>query len=171
MAKITRGFTPMGDRCRRDDCASPLLVEEMIGEAPKMLNEPYHREIARRMRDDQWAFADKVARLGTVWVCWWDKDARHCVRSENRGWQCRDDLPEDLVVHGLIGGMELLEWLNSHPDWWSIGEWSDARYATPVTITAIGRSALTRRELYDMEPVTGGLVGPGWQSIPTERGA
>lgn len=127
---------------------------------PKKIKSKQQREIARIMRDSQWAFAEKAAKHGTIWVCWWDKDRRH--RTE--------PLPDDLVVHGLISGMELLEWLGSHPDWWKIGEWSDERYAAPVSITEAGRAALAEREKYDMEPVIGGLVEPGWQAVPLPPG-
>ena len=52
------------------------------------------------------------------------------------------------------------------PDWTIIGEWSGERYARPVHITAAGLEALENRRLYDMEPVRGGLVEPGWQAVP-----
>jgi len=112
--------------------------------------------MARHLRDSQWAFADKVARLGTVWVCWWNKNRHHDYNNH----------PDDLEVYGLIDGIELLEWMNSHKDWWIIGEWSDDRYAAPVCLTEKGRIALAERKKYDMEPVTGGLVEPGWQATP-----
>ncbi len=123
---------------------------------PKRLKSRVDRQMARRMRDQQWAFMEKVAKLGTVWVCWWNKDRHHDEKTA----------PPDLVVCGLINGMELIEWLHSHPDWWVIGEWSDERYAAPVQLTEAGRDALAEREKYDMEPVTGGLVEPGWICTP-----
>jgi len=125
---------------------------------PKKLNTKAHREMARVARNHQWEFADRVAKQGTIWLCWWNKNRRHDYHNH----------PDDLVVCGLIDGMELLEWLNSHKDWWIIGEWSDERYAAPVSLTDAGRAALAEREKYDMEPVTGGLVEPGWQAIPAE---
>lgn len=117
----------------------------------KLLTSDNDRAMARRMRDEQWRIADRVLALGTLWVCWWDKGHRH---DEHK--------PEDLAVCGLIDGMELLEWLSSHPDWWIIGEWSAERYAAPVSLTETGRAALLERAKYDLEPVTGGLVQPGW---------
>ncbi len=54
-------------------------------------------------------------------------------------------------------------------DWWVIGDWSDQRYAAPVSLTDAGRAALANREQYDLEPVTGGLVEPGWQATPAPR--
>jgi hypothetical protein len=127
---------------------------------PKWLTSDTQRAMARRMRDHQWEVADRVAKLGTLWVCWWNKNRRH------------DDtkpLPDDLLVCGLIDGNELLEWLNAHKDWWVIGGWSDARYAAPLSLTDVGHAALAEREKYDMEPVTGGMVEPGWQAIPGPR--
>ncbi len=124
---------------------------------PKQLTSESMRQIARRMRDQQWEMADRVAKLGTLWVCWWNKNRHH---------DHTKPLPDDLMVCGLIDGLELLEWLTSHPDWWEIGKWSDERYAAPVSLTDAGRAALAEREKYDLEPVTGGLVEPGWQAIP-----
>lgn len=134
----------------------------MSKEPRRELNDPHHRETARRMRDWQWKFADRVAWQGTVWVCWWNKNGRHDMKSIEL-------LPGDLVVLSLISGMELLEWLGAHKDWWVIGKWSDERYAAPVSLTDAGREALANRHLYDMEPVTGGLVEPGWTTVPAER--
>ena len=80
----------------------------------------------------------------------------------------KTNTPPDVWVCGLIKGMEILHWLEAHPDWTQIGEWSDERYAVPVHITDSGRDALANRERYDMEPVEGGLVEPGWQVIPLD---
>lgn len=129
--------------------------------APRELTDERAREMARQKRDEQWAFADKAACFGTLWFCWWDKNGRH-TRSGKA-------IPDDLVVCGLIDGIELLGWIKSHPDWWIIGEWNDERYAAPVSITSAGRAALAERDRYDMEPVTGGLVEPGWQAVPTAK--
>ena len=107
------------------------------------------------MRDAQWRFAEKVVTYGTVWFCVWNKERRPELADEQR--------------HGLIDGMEMLEWIDSHRDWWIKGEWSDERYAFPIQLTEAGRRALAEREKYDMEPVTGGLVEPGWECIPAER--
>jgi hypothetical protein len=123
---------------------------------PKPLTSARDRHMARRMRDSQWAFMERVASSGTVWVCWWNKDRHHDEKAA----------PPDLLICGLIDGCELLEWLHSHEAWWIIGEWSDERYAAPVSLTDAGRAALANRDPYDMEPVTGGLVEPGWQATP-----
>lgn len=108
------------------------------------------------MRDSQWRFMDRVNQLGTLWWCIWDKNRRH------------ETPADDVHVTGLIDGMELKEWMQSHIDWWEQGDWSDERYACPISLTDAGRKALGERHLYDMEPVTGGMVEPGWQATPAE---
>ena len=119
---------------------------------PKTLTSPADRAMARRVREVQWQFMERVASAGTLWWCNWNK----------RG------LPEgtDECRMGLISGMELAAWMQTHPDWWEIGAWDDARYAMPVALTAAGRDAFASRALYDLEPVTGGLVEPGWSCVP-----
>lgn len=127
----------------------------------KKLNSPHYRAIARRIRDSHWEFAERVAREGLVWVCWWNKDRYHD----------RDNLPKDLEVFCLMTGMELVEWMKKHPTWWKIGKWSDKRYAAPVRLTPAGKRAVRKRKKYDMEPVTGGLVEPGWETTPARAQA
>lgn len=125
--------------------------------SPRQLIDPDSRDRARRIRDGQWQFAERVARHGVVWFCVWDQSRRH-----------PHPTPDDVEACGLIDGLELLEWLESHADWWEIGDWSDERYARPVRLTEAGCAALANRHLYDLEPVTGGLVEPGWQAVPAE---
>lgn len=125
---------------------------------PRRLKSKRDRQMARRMRDQQWGVMERVERIGTLWICWWNKNSHHDER--------RARLPADLHVCGLIDGVELLEWMKSHDDWWEIGEWNDGRYAAPVRLTDAGRAALADRSRYDMEPVTGGLVEPGWIATP-----
>lgn len=137
---------------------------------PKVLKSKADREMARRMMDWNWGFAERVAAAGTLWVCWWNKN-RHHDRSPDAQYSDGSGYRNDLLVCGLIDGMELLDWLNSHPDWWEIGEWSDERYAAPVKITEAGRLALASREKYDMEPLHGGLVEPGYVVTPAPRAA
>jgi hypothetical protein len=136
------------------------MADQEAKQAPVVRDEPNMRAMARRMRDHHWQVADRIAALGTLYICWWNKNCR-----------LKEPYPEDLIVCGLIDGMEIIAWLNSHPDWWVIGEWDDARYAAPVSITDAGRTALAEREKYDMEPVEGGLVEPGWICIPAEKAA
>jgi hypothetical protein len=119
-----------------------------------------HRQQARNMRNAQWAFADLVLQHGTVWFCWWDKDRRHADASTHRA---------NLYVTGLITGVDLLDWMNRHEDWWQIGEWCDSQYAAPVQLTEVGKVAIQNRHLYDMEPVYWGLADPGHCAIPAEQ--
>jgi hypothetical protein len=119
------------------------------------------RRSARRTRDYHWGLMERAERCGTLWICWWDKDRRH------HGKPPRDDLE----VMGLSTGMEFLAWTDQHPDWWEIGQWDDAQYAAPVSLTDSGRKALAERHRYDMEPVHGGMVEPGWVCVPAETAA
>jgi len=121
---------------------------------PKRLTAKFDRDDARRMRNAHWSFMEKIAEFGTVWFCPWDKDRRH-----------RNPAP-DVEVDGLIG-YGILDWMASHPDWFERGEWNDNRYAAPVRLTPAGVTALENWHTYDMEPVNGGLVEPGWIATPT----
>lgn len=121
---------------------------------PKLLTDPQDRDMARRMRDGQWKFMERVAREGTVHVSTWNK-----YRLEEQ--------PNELLL-SLISGMELSEWITKHLDWFVLGPQEKVRYTQPVSLTGAGRVALANRHLYDMEPVTGGLVEPGWQAVPAE---
>ena len=127
--------------------------------APKILDSPKHQARARHIRNRQWETLERIADHNPLWICWWDKDRRH---------KKTDDQPDDLIVHGLITGVELAQWLQSHQDWTVVGDWCEERYAAPVWITDAGRDALANRDRYDMEPVLGGLVEPGWQCTPAE---
>lgn len=133
---------------------------------PRELTAPEDRQMARRVRDYHWSIMEKVNQHGTLWCCWWDK-ARRYMKRDGKGVM-REHAPDDVQVFGLIAAVEFLDWTKRHPEWWAIGEWSDERYAAPVSLTDAGRDALTNRHLYDMEPVTGGMVEPGWQAIPAE---
>lgn len=95
---------------------------------------------------------ERAAEHNPLWFCVWNK-----ARQPELADEWRD---------GLITGMELQDWMARHRDWFVIGRWSDKRYARPIRLTTAGRAALTNREAYDMEPVYGGLVEPGWQCIP-----
>jgi len=107
---------------------------------------------ARHARDDQWRFMERVALFGVLWWCIWNKNGR--LEREDEERDC------------LISGMERQEWMQAHSDWWIVGEWDEERYARPVRLTAAGQFALANRHLYDMEPVTGGLIDPGWSAVP-----
>lgn len=72
-------------------------------------------------------------------------------------------------MFGLIDGAEMVHLLRAHPEWVTVGEWSQERYVEPVWITETGREALAQRDKYDMEPVVAELVEPGWKAVPTPR--
>jgi len=119
----------------------------------KRLTSYRHRRFARAERDSQWAFMGRVAREEIVWVCPWDNYSRH-----------KDG--DGVYVFGLMGAEEFLSWLHSHKDWWEVGPWVEKRCARSIRITEAGRAALANREQYDMEPVHGGMVEPGWICTP-----
>ena len=124
---------------------------------PKLRTDETMRAVARNIRDSQWAFMERLAREGTVHVCPWNK-----YRLEERS---------DELMFGLIDWLEMNAWIRRHADWFVLGEdqWNAERHTFPVSLTVAGREALQHRELYDMEPVEGGLVEPGWQAIPAPR--
>lgn len=124
---------------------------------PRVLDDPDTRAMARAIRDGQWNVLEKAAEHGTLWVNLWNKTRRPEAPDERR--------------FGLIDGMETFEWFTRHPDWLTQGAWSAEREAFPVTLTDEGRKALANRAAFDMEPVCGGLVEPGWQAIPAPRTA
>lgn len=131
------------------------MVESL--KQPKRLKARMWREIARNVRDQQWRLMERAAEHNPLWFCVWNKNRRPTLADEQR--------------HGLIDGMEMLAWTDRHPDWFIKGEWSDERYAFPLYLTDAGRVALAEREKYDMEPVYGGMVEPGWQAIPYPKAA
>jgi hypothetical protein len=154
---------------------------------PKRLTDRNSRMVARRERDAQWGFMEQVAREGIVWMCPWDKYRKHGPRCpgicasgrfipEGDEWKCAQcgrvvsKIPDDHVyVFGLIGSNEFLGWLAAHKDWWKRGRWSEKRCARSIRITEAGRKALRNRARYDMEPIHGGMVEPGYIVTPWPR--
>jgi|ERR1043165_973860 hypothetical protein len=121
----------------------------------KILNDKQQRQFARNERDSQWEFMERVEREGVVWMCPWDKYHRHGT--------------DGVYVYGLLGSNEFLYWLNSHKEWWKRGRWSAKRCASSIRITDAGRAALKNRDLYDMEPIHGGMMEPGYIVTPLPR--
>lgn len=133
----------------------------MSGATPKRLTDRHSREMARGIRDSHWRFMEQVAAARVLWWCTWDKAGRHYPHRYRTG------PPSPFVyVSGLIDAGEIFEWIGRHNDWWRIGKWNEEAYAFPVRLTKVGREALQNRALYDMEPVTGGMVEPGWICTP-----
>lgn len=152
---------------------------------PKVLRKKSERMFARRKRDAQWALMERIAEEGVVWMCPWDKYHRHGRRCSCRycdcrqfsqvaqGWRCNScgtvmpKVPDDEVyVFGLMGANELFAWTSSHKTWFKWGPWVEKRCARSLRLTAAGRDALQHRELYDMEPIHGGMVEPGYIVVP-----
>jgi hypothetical protein len=119
---------------------------------PKQLNSIKDRRVARRVRDTQWHFMERCRDCNPLWWCVWNKARKPTLDDEWRS--------------GLMDGMELLDWIESHFYWFDVGEWDDGRYARPVRLLPAGQEALKHHELYDLDPVRGGLVEPGYESIP-----
>ena len=118
----------------------------------KQLTDRDSRQRARSIRDSQWAFMERLVRETTVNVNVWNKYGQ-------------EERPDELRLD-LISGQELCDWLRTHANWFQIGPQNYERWTNPVSLTDAGRAALVERAKYDMEPVTGGLVEPGWQAIP-----
>jgi hypothetical protein len=116
------------------------------------MSEEICRIIARHERNHQWHFMERIVAHGTLWYCPWNTKR----------------LPEaaDEFRDGWLSALPLRAWVTRHADWFVQGEWDKARDAFPFQVTAAGQTALAQRELYDMEPVPGGLVAPGWDAIP-----
>lgn len=108
--------------------------------------------MGRYTRDYQWKFTERVAQHNPLWFCVWNKAK----------------LPEgpDEMRCDLCSGMDILEWIKAHKDWFKVGRWSEKRYAVPVSLTDTGRKALKAKAKYDMEDVYGGLVEPGYVVKP-----
>lgn len=126
----------------------------MTADARKNLDsDPLARERARAIRDHDWEIMERMRDLGTLWFSPWNKDRR-------------PESADELRV-SLISGLEIMNRWGQHEDWFDIGEWDDDRAARPVRLTEAGLQALCQRHLYDLEPVLGGLVEPGWAATPT----
>ena len=123
--------------------------------ARRRLTDVASRNRARWILNRHWEILELIAKHDPLYICWWDKNRRH-----------KKNVPENLLSLGLITGSELAAWLRTHPEWTNIGEWEDDRCAVPIWITESGRQALLNKEQYDLEPVQGGMVEPGWECIP-----
>jgi hypothetical protein len=119
---------------------------------PVSLTDAARQQYARRLRDRQWWFMERMARVGTLWYCPWNK--------------CRRPAAPDEVRDSLLSAISLLDWIDQHPAWFLEGPWDETRDAFPLQLTEAGRAALQQRERYDWEPVRGGLVAPGWEVRP-----
>ena len=131
------------------------LDDKLVG------GKPMWREIARKIRDRQWRMMEQMEEHGTLWVCIWNKR--------------RLPTAEDEFRDGLMGWEEKQSWFtDQHPDWFVIGddhEYDEKRDAWPFRLTDAGRAALQDRDRYDMEPVYGGMVEPGWTATPSPKAA
>ena len=120
---------------------------------PKLLTDLNNRRYARELRDTHWEFMERIEKLGMLWWCIWNKNGKEEALDEVR---C-----------SLIRGLEINSWIQRHRNWFRVGRWSEERYAQPVRLTRRGEWALHHRKRYDLEPVEGGLVEPGWIAYPS----
>ena len=135
-----------------------MSAKQMVGKVePRRLVTREDRRQARWTRERQWCFMERIAACETLWFCVWNKSGRH---------DTSQPLPANLWVDGLLTGMDIERWISRHKDWFVRGRWSEKRYARPIRLTDAGRAALADREPYDMEPIHGGLVEPGYVVIP-----
>lgn len=118
----------------------------------RVLRDRQTRETAWRTRQQQWQFMEKIAAVGILWWCIWNKGGRPEAADEQRN--C------------LLSGLDINQWIWAHRNWFRIGKWNESRYARPVRLTSTGREALRNRKLYEDEPIHGGMVDPGWMAIP-----
>ncbi len=120
---------------------------------PRKLTDTFSRRVARRVLDGHWNFIRRLARQGIVHVCLWNKYGHKEGRNEDR--------------HGLIDGMELMEFVRQHRSWFGYGAHDRRRKTFPMWLTASGRHALrTRADRPQL--VLGGLVEPGYQVMPID---
>ena len=125
-----------------------------MSDEPKKMTDRDARERARLIRDRQWRIMEKADKYGAVWC-----------RTASRWLEPK----EDEEHYGYIAAEELFAWFRElHPDWLIVGARDETRKAYPITLTDAGRAALANRDTYNMEPVYGGMVEPGWQAIPLE---
>lgn len=121
---------------------------------PKMLRDRGTRETARYIRDRQWSLMERMVNA-PLRVCLWDKKRLTAEPGE--------------VRFCLISGMEFMNWVRSHRRWFVVGRKHDERDAFVMKLTKAGRWAFRHKKRYDMAPVEGGLVEPGWVAIPAPR--
>lgn len=121
-------------------------------EMPKVLTSELDRQIARRTREFQWKFTERAGQHNPLWFCVWNK---HRLPEKPDEFRCC-----------LMSGLDITDWIRSHPNWFRWGQWSEKRQARSVRLTDYGRQALMEREKYDMELVHGGLVTPGYVVEP-----
>lgn len=100
-----------------------------------------------------WDFVRRLARQGVVHFCVWNKYHHKEQRNEAR--------------HGLIDGLEVLDFVRQHRPWFGRGAYDRKRNTFAMWLTARGRIAL-RSRTDRAEMVFGGLVDPGYQVMPMD---
>lgn len=119
----------------------------------RRLTDSFSRQTAQRTLEGHWNFVRRLAREGIVYFCVWNK--YHHAEQKNE------------VRHGLIGGMEFLDFVRQHRAWFGQGAYDRRLNARPMWLTAAGWRAL--RSCADRpEIMRGGLVEPGYEAAPRD---
>lgn len=119
----------------------------------RRFNDRFSRQVAQRQLEGHWNFVRRLAREGIVYFCVWNKYGQTEQKNE--------------VRHGLIDGMEFLDFVREHQSWFGRGAYDRRRNAQPMWLTAAGRRAL--RSCADRpEIMRGGLVEPGYEAVPRD---
>lgn len=119
----------------------------------RRLTDRFSRQVAQRVLEGHWNFVRRLAREGIVHFCVWNKFHHKERRNEER--------------HGLIDGMEVMEFVREHRAWFGYGAYDRSRNTFPIWLTAAGRAAL-RTKADRPQLILGGLVDPGFQVMPRE---
>lgn len=118
----------------------------------RKLNSPFERQVARRGREMDWAFMERLARA-PVHVCLWNK--YHKKERGNETMLC------------LMGGVYFMTWVREHRSWFGHGAYNPDRTTFLFWLTPAGRAAVRRRDpKHNNAVVNGGLVEPGYQVMP-----
>lgn len=121
---------------------------------PRHLTGDRERQIARQIRDEQWALMMHLAAGGVVRLCW---------------FQFALIAPgSHILAAGLhpVHGTELVRWIKKHRQWWQITRRASEPSTVRLSLTAVGRHALRNKGRYDMEPVEGGHGDGRWYAVP-----
>lgn len=119
----------------------------------RRFNDRDSRQVAQRQLEGHWNFVRRLAREGLVHFCVWNK--YHHPERKNE------------IRHGLIDGMEFLDFVRTHRAWFGCGAYDRRRNTFAIWLTQAGRSALrTRAERAEM--MRGGLVEPGYEAMPLQ---
>jgi hypothetical protein len=79
-----------------------------------------------------WMFTSACAAANPLFFTPWNKDR---TKEGPREWR-----------ESLFGGLDRLRWIESHRDWFYVGQWNYRRKARPIWLTPKGRAALKKSQ-------------------------